>query len=246
MGFLPAGAHKALYDAVPPRLPGADEQVVDAQGSQNARQQAGQAGAGIEPQAVVIGLEDDRQAVLAGHGQEALHHLRFAQLLHRQLAQEIAAVQVDPVQGSPGGAVGELRLLDVGGPEQIAGQIVNLAHRPGPGRRLRRLQFWMASQHPPHAALTDPRQPWGIFLPAPPQLPGDLSSSPDRVCLLKLTDGLLDLGRRPPRTVLWTGRTVPQVGQIVWPLLPGKRPAHPASRSLQSVGDLNLPQALLA
>jgi len=79
-----------------------------------------------------------------------------------------------------------------------------------------------------------------------PQLPGDLSSSPDRVCLLKLTDGLLDLGRRPPRTALWTGRTVPQVGQIAWPLLPGKRPSHPAGRSLQSLGDLHLPQALLA
>ncbi len=105
-----------------------------------------------------------------------------------------------------------MRLLDVGGPDQVAGQMVDPARHLGLSCRLRRLQFRMMGPHTPHAAFADPRQSLAIVLPAPTQLPGNLPSSPDRVCLLELADGMLDLARRPPRTAFGTGQTVSQAG----------------------------------
>jgi hypothetical protein len=80
----------------------------------------------------------------------------LGQASRRDLAQFIAAVQVQPMESFPDRVIGQTRLMNICAPEQIAFQIVNLARRGAHFDGNQRAQFGMAGQDTTNAPFADP------------------------------------------------------------------------------------------
>jgi len=77
----------------------------------------------------MIGLDDLRQTILLGDLQKAVHDQFLGQVLNRQLAQLKTALEIQPMQGIPDAAVSKMRFMDIGRPQQVACQVVDVPRR---------------------------------------------------------------------------------------------------------------------
>ena len=193
----------------------------------------------------MIGLDDLGQTVLLSDIQKAMHDQLLGHVLGRQLAQLKTAVEIQPVQRIPDTAVSEVRFMDIGRPQQVAGQVVDVPRRGVLRRRGGRVQFRVLGQHPPHPTDTDPALALGLVTPLPAQLFGNLAPPPSRMRLFQRTDRSLDLGRCPLGRPLRPGGTIFQADHPDRRIIAAHRAAHPAHRTLQCRRNLTLAQPTL-